>query len=148
MEMEQHEDGSPLQELTQKIKEFIAEEADGQPYAFTLDALMNTMIHIASDARPDVTIPTILDFLMDDLKSYQAASSGCEAYLRRRLSMSNSTAQEMVASGEILPAHPSYVRPGEPDVARQLQERLPGATVVKRALDGAKVDDVLDNPAQ
>ena len=49
---------------------------------------MNAMVHLASDARPDVTIPTILDFLMDDLKSYQAA------------------AQEMVASGDILPAHP------------------------------------------
>jgi hypothetical protein len=87
-EYENAEDGSPLQELTQKIKDFIAEEADGQPHAFVLDALMNAMIHIASDARPDVTIPTILDFLMDDLKSYQAA------------------AQEMVASGDILPAHP------------------------------------------
>ena len=56
------EDSSPLQELTEKIKEFIAEEAAGEPYAFVLDALMNSMIHIASDARPDVTIPTILDF--------------------------------------------------------------------------------------
>jgi hypothetical protein len=82
------EDGSPLQELSKKIKEFIAEEAGGEPYSFVLDAMMNTMIHIASDARPDVTIPTILDFLMDDLKSYQAA------------------AREMVASGDILPAHP------------------------------------------
>ena len=36
-----------------------------------------------------------------------------------------------------------YVRPGEPDVTRQVQERLSGATVIKRALDGAKVENVL-----
>jgi hypothetical protein len=88
MEMEQHEYGSPLQELTEKIKAFVGEEADGQPYSFILDALMNAMVHIGSDARPDVSIPTILDFLMKDLQGYQAA------------------AQKMVADGEIAPAHP------------------------------------------
>jgi lysophospholipase L1-like esterase len=35
-----------------------------------------------------------------------------------------------------------YVRPGEPDVARQLQVLLPRHTVVKRALDGAVCADV------
>ena len=89
--MEEYEkagDGSALQELTQKIKQFVSEETEGQSYEFILDALMNTMVHLASDARPDVTIPTILDFLMDDLKSYQSA------------------AQEMVASGDIEPSSP------------------------------------------
>jgi hypothetical protein len=64
MEMEQHEYGSPLQELTEKVKAFIGEEAGGQPYSFILDAMMNAMVHIGSDARPDVSIPTILDFLI------------------------------------------------------------------------------------
>jgi hypothetical protein len=87
-EYENAEDGSPLQELTDNIKAFIGEEADGQPYSFIIDAMMNALIHIAQDARPDVSIPTILDFLMDDLKGYQKA------------------AQQMVASGDSLPAHP------------------------------------------
>jgi hypothetical protein len=51
--------------------------------------------------------------------------------------------KRIVLLGDSIIDNGAYVRPGEPDVARQLQERLPGATVVKRALDGAKVDDVL-----
>ena len=88
-EYEKAEDGSPLQELTEKIKAVSSgKRRTVEPYSFVLDAMMNAMVHLASDARPDVTIPTILDFLMDDLKSYQAA------------------AQEMVAAGDIVPAHP------------------------------------------
>jgi lysophospholipase L1-like esterase len=51
--------------------------------------------------------------------------------------------KRIVLLGDSIIDNGAYVRSGEPDVARQLQERLPGATVVKRALDGAKVDDVL-----
>ena len=36
-----------------------------------------------------------------------------------------------------------YVRPGEPDVATQLQSLLPEHSVVKRALDGAVCADVV-----
>ena len=31
----------------------------------------------------------------------------------------------------------AYVRPGEPDVAKQLQALLPDYAIIKRALDGA-----------
>jgi lysophospholipase L1-like esterase len=51
--------------------------------------------------------------------------------------------KRLVLLGDSIIDNGAYVRPGEPDVARQLQERLPGATVVKRALDGAKVENVL-----
>ena len=36
-----------------------------------------------------------------------------------------------------------YVRPGEPDVARQLEGLLPRHTVIRRAVDGANSADVL-----
>jgi hypothetical protein len=85
--MEKHNEDA-LQELTETIKACVGEEADGRPYSFVIDAMMNALIHIAQDARPDVSIPTILDFLMDDLKGYQKA------------------AQQMVADGDIAPAHP------------------------------------------
>jgi hypothetical protein len=51
--------------------------------------------------------------------------------------------KRIVLLGDSIIDNGAYVRSGEPDVARQLQERLPGATVVKRALDGAKVENVL-----
>src|SRR6476660_4177567 len=51
--------------------------------------------------------------------------------------------KRIVLLGDSVIDNGAYVRPGKPDVARQVQDRLPGATVVKRALDGAKVDDVL-----
>jgi len=49
----------------------------------------------------------------------------------------------IVLLGDSIIDNGAYVRPGEPDVTRQVQERLPGATVIKRALDGAKVENVL-----
>jgi lysophospholipase L1-like esterase len=38
-----------------------------------------------------------------------------------------------------------YVRPGEPDVTKQLQALLPEHAVIKRALDGAMCGDVLSS---
>jgi hypothetical protein len=49
----------------------------------------------------------------------------------------------IILLGDSIIDNGAYVRPGEPDVTRQVQERLSGATVIKRALDGAKVEDVL-----
>jgi lysophospholipase L1-like esterase len=51
--------------------------------------------------------------------------------------------KRIVLLGDSIIDNGAYVRPGEPDVTRQVQDRLPGATVVKRALDGAKVENVL-----
>jgi hypothetical protein len=45
--------------------------------------------------------------------------------------------------GDSIIDNAGYVRPGEPDVARQLASLLPHHTVVKRAVDGAKSGDVL-----
>jgi hypothetical protein len=71
--MEKHNEDA-LQELTEAIKACVGKEADGRPYSFVIDAMMNALIHIAQDARPDVSIVTILDYLMGDLKGYQKAA--------------------------------------------------------------------------
>ena len=39
----------------------------------------------------------------------------------------------------------AYVQPGEPDVAKQLQDLLPEHVVIKRAVDGAVCADVLSS---
>jgi hypothetical protein len=45
--------------------------------------------------------------------------------------------------GDSIIDNAGYVRPGEPDVARQLESLLPHHIVVKRAVDGATSGDVL-----
>jgi hypothetical protein len=45
--------------------------------------------------------------------------------------------------GDSIIDNAGYVRPGGPDVARQLASLLPQHTVIKRAVDGAKSGDVL-----
>ena len=45
--------------------------------------------------------------------------------------------------GDLIIDNAEYVRPGEPDVVRQLEKLLPHHTVIKRAVDGAKSADVL-----
>ncbi|HLT03279.1 MAG TPA: hypothetical protein VK001_13930, partial [Geminicoccaceae bacterium] len=53
------------------------------------------------------------------------------------------TKKIVVLLGDSIIDNGEYVRPGELDVAQQLQMRLPDHTVVKRAVDGATCADVL-----
>jgi hypothetical protein len=49
----------------------------------------------------------------------------------------------IVLLGDSIIDNAAYVRPGEPDVAQQLESLLPHHTVVKRAVDGSTCADVL-----
>jgi lysophospholipase L1-like esterase len=51
--------------------------------------------------------------------------------------------QRIILLGDSIIDNGAYVRPGEADVAKQLQALLPGQTVVRRAVDGAVCADVL-----
>jgi lysophospholipase L1-like esterase len=53
--------------------------------------------------------------------------------------------KRIVLIGDSIIDNGAYVRPGEPDVAKQLQALLVQNTVVKRALDGAVCIDVLNS---
>ena len=53
--------------------------------------------------------------------------------------------KRVVLIGDSIIDNGAYVRPGEPDVAKQLQALLVRDTVVKRALDGAACIDVLNS---
>ena len=51
----------------------------------------------------------------------------------------------IILLGDSIIDNGAYVRPGEPDVAKQLQALLPEHAVIKRALDGAVCADVLSS---
>ena len=53
--------------------------------------------------------------------------------------------KRIILLGDSIIDNGAYVRPGEPDVAKQLQALLPRHTIVKRAVDGAICADVLDS---
>jgi hypothetical protein len=55
------------------------------------------------------------------------------------------TKNRVLLVGDSIIDNAAYVRPGEPDVANQLQVLLPRDTIVKRALDGAVCGDVLNS---
>ena len=79
-----------VQKMVQKLKAFLNEEMGEETTSDVIDVLMNTMIHIGSDALPDESIPRILDHLMDDMRSFQNA------------------AQIMVEQGDIAPPGPKH----------------------------------------
>ena len=51
----------------------------------------------------------------------------------------------IILLGDSIIDNGAYVRPGEPDVTKQLQALLPEHAVIKRALDGAVCADVLSS---
>ena len=51
--------------------------------------------------------------------------------------------KRIILLGDSIIDNGAYVRPGEADVAKQLQALLPGQAVVKRAVDGAICADIL-----
>jgi lysophospholipase L1-like esterase len=55
------------------------------------------------------------------------------------------TKNRIILLGDSIIDNGAYVRPGEPDVTRQLQALLPEHVVTKRALDGALCADVLSS---
>lgn len=52
---------------------------------------------------------------------------------------------DLVLLGDSVIDNGAYVAPGEPDVAAQIRERLPGWTVHMRAVDGYRTADVLSS---
>lgn len=55
----------------------------------------------------------------------------------------NMAKKRIILLGDSIIDNGAYVKPGEPDVAKQLQDLLPEYLVVKRAVDGAICADVL-----
>jgi lysophospholipase L1-like esterase len=53
--------------------------------------------------------------------------------------------RRIILLGDSIIDNGAYVHPGEPDVGRQLQALLPDYSVIKRALDGAACEDVLNS---
>jgi len=64
---------SDIQELVAKIRGFLDEEAPDESPGLIIDALMNAMVNIAADARPDVSLPKIVEMLSEDFSGYQRA---------------------------------------------------------------------------
>ena len=79
-----------IQKMVGKLRDFLDKEMGEQNTSDVMDVLMNTMVHIGADTRPDLSIPEVLDILMDDLRSYQKA------------------AQVMVEDGDIDPPGPKH----------------------------------------
>jgi hypothetical protein len=74
-----------IDDLVAKTRGFLDEEVPNASPDLTIDALMNAMVHIAADARPDVSLPKIIEMLIEDFSGYRQA---CD---------------QMIEEGDILP---------------------------------------------
>jgi hypothetical protein len=66
------------------LQRFVTSSPDESP-DLIIDALMNAMVHIAADACPDVSLPKIVEMLIEDFNGYRQA---CD---------------QMIEEGDILP---------------------------------------------
>lgn len=91
---------------------------------------------------PWTLVTGVTDWLNGGSRRIRSAAQG-QGRCRKRVE--KMAKKRIILLGDSIVDNGAYVRPGEPDVAKQLQALLPEHAVIKRALDGAVCADVLSS---